>query len=192
MFGNIIMRNIHGNDPSCVITGSSTHNERVERFWKDLYRSVSSAYVSTFIGLESEGVLDALNDIDLFCLHYVFLPRINKSLKEFQEGWNYHRLSSEGNMSPYQLFFEGRMAMGETSASGIPIPDVDTSRFGVESPNCIEVPSNKFVPCAPLLNVLLQSVDPLSNCQDFGKQLYHLTIRLMGQHLEHGCTDCQI
>ena len=30
------MPSIH-NDPACVLTGSSTHNERVERLWRDVY-----------------------------------------------------------------------------------------------------------------------------------------------------------
>ena len=45
----------------------------------------------------------------VYCLHYVFLPRKNKSLLEFQESWNNHALSSEGNKSPLQLFIEGSM-----------------------------------------------------------------------------------
>ena len=31
----------HNNDLSCVITGSSTHNERVERLWRDVHRCVA-------------------------------------------------------------------------------------------------------------------------------------------------------
>ena len=32
-------------DPSHVITGSSTHNERVERMWRDVTRCVSNLYI---------------------------------------------------------------------------------------------------------------------------------------------------
>ena len=34
------MLSIHSNDPLCVLTGSSTHNERVERLWRDVNRCV--------------------------------------------------------------------------------------------------------------------------------------------------------
>ena len=95
----------HDENPASVITGSSTHNERVERMWRDVYRSVSSNFSCTFSMLESENVLDPVNDVDIFCLHFVFVPRINRCLQEFQESWNLHSLSTEGNMSPYQLFF---------------------------------------------------------------------------------------
>ena len=68
---------------------------------------IASTYADTFRNLESEDLLDPLNEVDLYCLHYIFLPCINKSISEFQESWNHHALSSEGSMTPYQLFFEG-------------------------------------------------------------------------------------
>ena len=112
---------LHYNDPSCVITGSSTHNERVERMWRDMRRSVISSFASTFFALESEGLLDPLNHVDIFCLHYVFLPRIQHSLQEFQASWNLHGLSTEGRMSPTQLFFEGTRGI-EINNVGSPMP----------------------------------------------------------------------
>ena len=69
---------ISNNNPSSVITGSSTHNVRVERMWRDMRRSVTSTFSSTFSTIESEGLFDPLNDVDTFCLHYVYLPRINQ------------------------------------------------------------------------------------------------------------------
>ena len=57
--------------------------------------------------LESEEILDTLNEVDVFALHYVYLPILNRCLQEFKESWNNHTLSSEGNMTPYQLFIEG-------------------------------------------------------------------------------------
>ena len=100
------MRETHRNS-SCVLTGRSTHNERVERLWRDVTRCVSSSFIDLFNALEADGVLDPCNEVDIFCLHYVFLPRINKSLSDFQGSWNNHPLSTEGNMSPLQLFVEG-------------------------------------------------------------------------------------
>ena len=66
----------HRND-SAVITGSSTHNERIERLWRDVFRSVSSLFYDVFRMLEDEDKLNCLNEIDMFCLHFVFQPRIN-------------------------------------------------------------------------------------------------------------------
>ena len=92
----------HNDDISCVITGSSTHNTRVERLWRDVHRSVVLTFADMFRSVEAEGYLDPLNEVDMFCLHFIFLPRINLCLQEFQESWNNNALSTEGNMSPYQ------------------------------------------------------------------------------------------
>ena len=81
------------------------HNERVERLWHDVHRCIVAVFSDIFQSLERGGTLDPTNEVDLYCLHHVFLPRINKSLAEFQESWNNHALSSEGRMTPYQLFF---------------------------------------------------------------------------------------
>ena len=50
------------------------------------------------------GAINPQNKADLFCLHYIFVPRINASLKDFQSAWNSHPLSTENNKSPLQLY----------------------------------------------------------------------------------------
>ena len=63
------------NDESAVVTGSSTHNKRVERLWRDVYRSVISVFASHFFSfhcLEEENLLNALNEVDMFVLHYIY------------------------------------------------------------------------------------------------------------------------
>ena len=56
-------------DERAVITGSSTHNERIERLWRDVFRCMGKLFYDTFYSLEQEGALDPLNEIDMFCLH---------------------------------------------------------------------------------------------------------------------------
>ena len=68
---------------------------------------VVKVFTKVFKKLEAEELLDPLNDVDLFCLHYIFMPKINKAISKFQTSWNRHSLSTEGNMSPYELFHEG-------------------------------------------------------------------------------------
>lgn len=61
-------------EPSCVIiTGSSTHNERIERLWSDVFRCVGHIFYSLLYNLESDGVLNPLNDTDLFVFILEFL-----------------------------------------------------------------------------------------------------------------------
>ena len=83
-----------------MLTGSSTHNQRIERLWVDMYDSVTSLYYRLFYYLEQQDLLDALNEVHLFALHYVYIPRLNQSLKSFQEGWNHHGIRTAGHLSP--------------------------------------------------------------------------------------------
>ncbi|CAI7996922.1 hypothetical protein GBAR_LOCUS1994, partial [Geodia barretti] len=61
-------------------------------------------YYQLFSYLEDNNILDVDNEIHLFCLHYVFLPRVNQSLQQFIQMWNNHPLGTERNMSPTQLW----------------------------------------------------------------------------------------
>lgn len=185
------MLSTNQSDPSCVITGSSTHNVRVERMWRDMCRSVSSSFSTTFADIESEGVLDPLNDVDMFCLHYIYLPRINRSLQGFKESWNRHSMSTEGNMSPYQMFFEGLSAIQTDSSSAVNSPHMNTgsANHTIDIPNRVEVPRNTFVPCSILLTQL-SIVQPLHVSTDFGKSFYYEVIQIVGRHLESGCSNC--
>lgn len=117
---------VQHNDKRAVITGSSTHNERIERLWRDVFRCVGKLFYKLFFRLEDEAALDSLNETDVFCLHYVFLPFINKCLKDFVKCWNNHNLSSENNYTPYQLFLVERIQNVDSSSmqnvNHVPIP----------------------------------------------------------------------
>ena len=76
----------HNGNPEYVLTGSSTHNERIERLWRDVHRGILH-FSDTFRDLESSGILDTLND-------FIFLLRLNKCVLDFQESWNNHGLST--------------------------------------------------------------------------------------------------
>ena len=74
----------HSTD-DCVIAGSSTHNERIERLWRDVHRSVLVTFANTFRELEADHQLDHLNEVDLYCLHFTYLPYITKALQTFSD-----------------------------------------------------------------------------------------------------------
>ena len=88
------MISTHHNDFSCVLTGSSVHNERIKRLWRDVQRCVAVINFEVCRSLETDAKLDPLNEVDLYCLHYIFLPRINKIFLEFQGRWNNHSMPS--------------------------------------------------------------------------------------------------
>ena len=56
-----------GLDRGSVITGSSVHNQRIERLWRDLFRGVTYQYYKLFYGLEALGILDPFNHAHLSC-----------------------------------------------------------------------------------------------------------------------------
>ena len=75
-----------GDGRGSIIVGSSTDNQRIDRLWRDMHRCVTSLYYRLFYHLEHLGLLDPLNELHIYALHYVYVPRINKSLKQFQSG----------------------------------------------------------------------------------------------------------
>ena len=54
-----------------------------------------TTYYELFHSTEEFGVLDPDNELDIFTLHCLYLPRINNSLVEFLKAWNRHPLRTE-------------------------------------------------------------------------------------------------
>lgn len=73
-----------------VITGRSVHNQRIERLWAELNRVEAYYYIDLFSFMEEEGILNSLCKLNLFCLHYIYLPRVQGSVQEFRNQWNNH------------------------------------------------------------------------------------------------------
>ena len=169
-----------------MITGSSTHNERVERLWRDVFRCVGVLFHDTFQQLQDDGHLNPLNEVDMYCLHHVFLPRINLSLKSFMESWNNHPISTEHNHTPNQLFVEG--ALQQNVSGTPPLPSLAGTNLPT-SHDPVQVPRSSFAPCAVLKREIYH-VNVLRDSSDFGMDLYHEIVRIVGQHLTHGCRNC--
>ena len=67
------MTQARGEGRQSYITGSSVHNVRIERLWRDVRACVVSTCSEVFMALEDNGVLNIENDTDLFCLHFIYL-----------------------------------------------------------------------------------------------------------------------
>ena len=169
------------------IAGSSCHNQRIERTWRDVYRCVCSTYHSVFYTLEAEGVLDPDNDIDLFVLHSVYLPRLRHSLKEFAAAWNMHPMRTERNWSPRKIWFNGVVNPTNSNQRGIanifdpPLLDQAMSSFGTD-PNgplpaddgvtTVVVPDTACPLSDEQLDEFQSSFDALTPCDDFGVSIF--------------------
>ena len=65
---------------TAVITGSLTDNECTERLWQDVRRCVNVLFADAFHALEEEGILNCLNDVNMFCLHILLLQELMQHL----------------------------------------------------------------------------------------------------------------
>ena len=122
-----------------MITGCSTHNQRIERLWRDLHNCV--VFYRLFYFLESHGMLEPTDPRCLYALEYVFLPRIiNHAVDFFVEGWNNHGIKTAGGNSPRQLFTSGVLGLQHSGLVALDFMNNVDSIYGVdyEGPSPVE------------------------------------------------------
>ncbi len=116
-----------GADRGSIITGRSTHNQRIERLWRDVFQGVLSFYYHLFYFLEDENFLDPLNINHIAALHRTYLHEINSKLQIWQRAWANHTMRTT-KTSPLRLWIAGQAQ----NPVGLDIPPDDLNQYGVE------------------------------------------------------------
>lgn len=143
--------------PTGMITGRSTHNQRIERLWRDVFEGVLSYFYNLFYFMEDQGILDCLDRAHLQALHYTYRGDINRRLCVWAKAWDAYRMRTT-KTSPQALWIAGQMQ----NLVGVDVNEQDLEHYGVESSSNVlqEMEENE----RPIFN-------PLSNMNDVCVQM---------------------
>ena len=162
-------------------------NQRVERFNLDINTNVTRQFSTLFRDLEFEGRLNASNETDLFCLQYVYLPRINRVLHQFIAAHNHHAISTEASATPMQLFHANRhlteLYSSSLHSTPYPILNVQNLLNNPEELPYVDVSARPCPMTPEKFEELKRLINPLGPSLCFGKDLYDGTVDIVAQGL---------
>ena len=176
----------HGSERRSVLVGSSVHNQRIERLWRDMHRCVTAMFYRLFYFLEHHNLLDPINENHLFALHYVYLPRISLALQQFQQAWNHHGVRTARSLTPNQLFTSDALRLRNSGLPAVDFFDYVPVEYGIEENGFpsddhegVEIPSSQIQLTDEQMSELRGTVNPLSDSDNFAIELYHQTLQFI-------------
>ena len=147
-----------------MITGKSVHNQRIELFWRDMFMGCVYYFYTLFRHLEESGLwMLTILPTCFLCILCSYIPLINQSLRCFAECWCHHKIRTENNRTPLQLWISGSMARRESGLQD----DYHLSEVSSYQAGAIHIESNYYFRMK------------LSSMESTGMKLYHPRITLL-------------
>ncbi|XP_070556644.1 uncharacterized protein [Ptychodera flava] len=179
------------------IAGRSTHNQRIERLWRDVFAGCLYMYYNLFYNLEDRRLLDPCSELHMFCLHFVYLPRINNTLNLFAQGWNEHSIRTAHNLSPNQLWVSGLLGIANADTTVTrevfePRTETELELFGVdwEGPTPSDDQNDVVVPTIDIgispieLEDLKEIINPCRESDSYGVDIYLETVNTISDMID--------
>ena len=141
--------------------------------------------------MEQHDLLDPINEKHLFALHCVYLPRINRSLKQFKEAWNCHGLRTERGKNPNQLFTAGLLRLRYSGLDTVnPFEDFSDeyreseeggshNEEAVDDDQGVSVPQLSISIVPMQLSRIHEAVSPLSDNREYGISLNRIVLQTL-------------
>lgn len=177
-----------GTERRSMLTGSSTHNQRIERLWRDMHACVTILYYKLFYFMEDQDLLNPLEELHMWALHYIYIPRINRSLTEFGAAWNSHPMRTTNHKSPQQLYTAGCLLLQNSDIEALDFDNAVDENYGIDIGgthhqtdhlNAVVVPENRIRFSDTDTRELKSTINPLAPSDNFGIDLYESTLHFI-------------
>eukprot|EP01083_Nonionella_stella_P066647 175683_1 len=167
------------------IYGRSVHNQRIERFWRDV-NVVTVAFFDIFIHMQQYCQLDKDDEIHIYALHVVFMNRIQARLDTFAKLYAHKPLRTT-RRSPYEMFTEDEKRTTRLDDSEYFLDD-ELNRTQPRYINDVQIPTKLDIPRDIVTEVVSQIewqgwFDGMRNDED-GIGLWIDCVQLLNQKID--------
>lgn len=103
----ILLRN---NDAGSCISGRSKYNTRIERFCSEYNTNAMRNFCQEFEELKDLNLLEASNNADLWCLHFIHMDIIQNKIEVFKNHCNNHLMQTMNDKLPLEAHASSSMS----------------------------------------------------------------------------------